>query len=64
MFGHSGPAAFCGFKHTSSLSMPQEDMLIYVRHFGVMVAISPADFAMALVVQVTLNLWGSLELVI
>ena len=63
MFGHSGPTAFCGFKPTSSLSMPQVDMLIYVRHFGVMVAISPADFAMAFG-QMTLNLWGSLELVI
>ena len=24
----SGPAALCGFKHTSSLSMPPADMLI------------------------------------
>ena len=33
-FNLSGPAALCGFKHRSSLSVPSAEML-NVRHFGV-----------------------------
>ena len=58
----SRPAALCGFKNTSSLSMPSADMLmsgILGGYWAGMVGWPPSQANLAVTsVHGTLNLWG------